>query len=52
MAKAVKKNYTLKDLDKISIDEAQKLPFAVRDKLLDLILAGSKKVGGNSLPGR
>lgn len=46
MAKAVKKNYTLRELDTMSIDEAQKLPFSVRDTLLDLLLAESKKVGG------
>ena len=46
MAKAVKKNYTLRDLDNISIEEAQKLPFAVRDKLLDLVLRDSRKIGG------
>ena len=46
MAKAVKQNYTLKELDIMSIDEAQKLPFSVRDKILDLLLAESKKVGG------
>ncbi|KKL89946.1 hypothetical protein LCGC14_1909580, partial [marine sediment metagenome] len=32
MAKAVKKNYTLRDLDKMSIEKAQRLPFTVRDK--------------------
>ncbi len=46
MAKAVKKNYTLRDLDNVSIEEAQKLPFAVRDKLLDLVLRDSRKIGG------
>lgn len=46
MAKAVRKDYTLKDLDKMPLEEAQKLPFAVRDKLLDLVLADGRKVGG------
>ena len=46
MAKKVQKKYTLKDLDKMSIDEAQKLPFAERDMLLDLVLADGRKVGG------
>ena len=46
MAKAVKKNYTLKDLDSMSIEEAQKLSFAARDKLLDLVLKDSRKIGG------
>jgi 2-iminobutanoate/2-iminopropanoate deaminase len=46
MAKAVKQNYTLKDLDKMSIDEAHKLSFSDRDKLLDLLLTESRKVGG------
>ena len=46
MAKKVNKKYTLKDLDKMSTDEAQKLPFAERDKLLDLVLADGRKVGG------
>ncbi|MFQ5687507.1 MAG: hypothetical protein ACE5GV_12705, partial [Candidatus Scalindua sp.] len=46
MAKKVKKKYTLKELDKMSTDEVQKLPFAVRDKLLDLVLADGRKIGG------
>jgi hypothetical protein len=46
MAKKVKKKYTLKELDKMSIDEAQKLPFEVRDKLLDIVLADGRKIGG------
>ncbi len=46
MAKAAKKNYTLRDLDKMSIEKPQRLPFTARDKLLDLVLADSKKVGG------
>jgi 2-iminobutanoate/2-iminopropanoate deaminase len=46
MAKKVQKKYALKDLDEMSIDEAQKLPFAARDKLLDLVLADGRKVGG------
>ncbi|GJQ60143.1 MAG: RidA family protein [Candidatus Scalindua sp. AMX11] len=46
MAKAAKKNYNLKDLDKMPLDEAQKLPFSDRDKLLDLLLAENRKVGG------
>lgn len=46
MAKAAKKSYSLSDLDKMSSDEAQKLPFSVRDKLLDLLLVDSRKVGG------
>lgn len=46
MAKKVQKKYTLKDLDKMSIDEAQKLPFAVRDMFLDLVLADGRKIGG------
>ncbi len=45
MAKAVKKKYTLRDLDKMSIDEAQKLPFAVRDKLLELVIKDGRKIG-------
>ncbi len=46
MAKAVKKNYTLKELDKMSLDDAQKLSFAVRDKLLDLVIEDGRKIGG------
>ena len=46
MAKKVKKKYTLKELDKMSTDEAQKLPFAVRDKLLDLVITDGRKIGG------
>lgn len=39
-------NYTLADLDKMDVNTAQKLPFTVRDKLLDLILKDSRKVCG------
>jgi 2-iminobutanoate/2-iminopropanoate deaminase len=46
MAKAVKKNYTLQDLDKMPVEEAQNLPFATRDKLLDLVIADGRKIGG------
>ena len=46
MAKTVKKKYTLKDLDKMPVEKAQKLPFAVRDKLLDLVLTDGRKIGG------
>ena len=46
MAKKVKKKYTLRELDKMSTDEAQKLPFAVRDKLLDLVITDGRKIGG------
>ncbi|MDR4506040.1 MAG: RidA family protein [Candidatus Scalindua sp.] len=46
MAKAAKQSYSLNDLDKMSSDEAHKLPFSARDKLLDLLLADSRKVGG------
>ena len=46
MAKKVKKKYSLKELDKMSTDEAQKLPCAVRDKLLDLVLTDGRKIGG------
>ncbi|MCP5004788.1 MAG: RidA family protein [Planctomycetes bacterium] len=46
MAKARNRSYKLKDLDKMSLDEAQKLPFSDRDKLLDLLLADNRKVGG------
>jgi 2-iminobutanoate/2-iminopropanoate deaminase len=46
MAKAIKKNYTLKDLDMMSVEAVQKLPFAVRDKLLDLVLKDGRKIGG------
>ena len=46
MAKATKKNYTLKDLDNMSVEAVQKLPFATRDKLLDLVIADSRKIGG------
>ena len=34
MAKSKKKKYTLKDLDKMSVEEAQKLSFASRDNFL------------------
>ncbi len=44
--KAKKTNYTLKDLDRMSVEEVQKLPFATRDKLLDLVIADSRKIGG------
>ncbi len=46
MAKALKKKYTLKELDNMSVEDAQRLPFAVRDKLLDLVLTDSRKIGG------
>ncbi len=46
MAKAAKKNYSLRDLDNMSIEEAHKLPFVVRDKLLDLVIADGRKIGG------
>ncbi len=46
MAKAVKKNYTLKDLDKMPVEDAQKLSFAARDKLLDLVIEDGRKIGG------
>ncbi len=46
MAKAIKKNYTLKDLDTMSVEEVQKLSFAARDKLLDLVIADGRKIGG------
>lgn len=46
MAKAIKKNYTLNDLDKMSVEEVQKLSFAVRDQLLDLVIADGRKIGG------
>ena len=46
MAKATKKNYTLKDLDKMSVEEVQKLSFEARDKLLDLVIADGRKIGG------
>jgi len=39
-------SYTLKDLDKMDIDTAHALPFAVRDKLLDLVMEDSRKVCG------
>ena len=35
--------YTLDDLDAMTIDEAQGLPFADRDALLDLIIADGRK---------
>ncbi len=46
MARTVKKKYTLKDLDKMPVEKAQRLPFAVRDKLLDLVLTDGRKIGG------
>ena len=46
MAKATKKNYTLKDLDKMSVEAVQKLSFAARDKLLDLVISDGRKIGG------
>ncbi len=46
MAKATKKNHTLKELDKMSVEEVQKLSFAARDKLLDLVIADGRKIGG------
>jgi 2-iminobutanoate/2-iminopropanoate deaminase len=46
MAKAVKKNYTLNDLDKMPVEEAQNLSFAARDKLLDLVIDDGRKIGG------
>ncbi len=46
MAKAKKKKYTLKDLDKMPVEEAQKLSFAARDQLLDLVIDDGKKIGG------
>ncbi len=35
--------YTLADLDSMSLDEAQALPFAERDRLLDLVIADGRK---------
>ena len=35
--------YTLDDLDSMTIDEAQALPFGDRDALLDLIIADARK---------
>ncbi len=46
MAKAVKKKYSLKDLDKMPTEDAQKLSFAARDKLLDLVIEDGRKIGG------
>ncbi len=46
MAKVTKKKYTLKDLDKMSVEEVQKLSFDARDKLLDLVIADGRKIGG------
>lgn len=46
MAKAVKKDFTLNDLDKMPVEEAQKLPFAARDRLLDLVIEDGRKIGG------
>lgn len=43
MAKA---SYTLKDLDKMSVEDAQNLSFGDRDALLDLVLADSRKICG------
>lgn len=40
------KALTLNDLDKMDVDTAQNLPFATRDKLLDMILSDSKKICG------
>src|SRR3712207_713988 len=36
-------NYTLADLDAMTMEEAQALPFAERDQLLDLIIAAGRK---------
>lgn len=41
-----KSNYTLKELDDMDVETAQSLSFAVRDKLLDLVLKDSRKVCG------
>ncbi|KHE93880.1 MAG: RidA family protein [Candidatus Scalindua rubra] len=46
MAKAKQKNYTLKDLDTMPVEAVQKLSFAARDKLLDLVIADGRKIGG------
>ena len=46
MAKTAKKNLSLKDLDKMSLEDAQKLSFAVRDRLLDLVITDGRKIGG------
>ena len=35
--------YTLADLDSMSLDQAQTLPFAERDRLLDLVIADGRK---------
>ena len=35
--------YTLADLDSMSLDQAQALPFAERDRLLDLVIADGRK---------
>lgn len=43
---AVNANYTLKDLDEMTTEEAQGLPFSVRDKLLDELLKESRKLCG------
>ena len=39
-------DYTLKDLDGMSVEEAQALPFEARDRLLDLLLEDSRKFCG------
>lgn len=36
--------YTLADLDSMSLEQAQSLPFAERDRLLDLAIADGRKV--------
>ena len=36
--------YTLADLDSMSLEQAQALPFAERDRLLDLAIADGRKV--------
>ncbi len=35
--------YTLADLDSMSLEQAQTLPFAERDRLLDLVIADGRK---------
>lgn len=42
MAQALKSTYTLADLDGMTVEQAQLLPFKVRDALLDLVIADGR----------
>ena len=40
------RDYSLEDIDQMSMSECQGLPFEVRDRLLGLVIEGSRKYFG------